>query len=69
MNKQTDSTPLDRYIGLDEAMRAAGVGRTSLYQMEERGEFPKRRKISKGRIGWLESEIREWLATREPVAA
>jgi predicted DNA-binding transcriptional regulator AlpA len=32
--------------------------------MEQRGELPQRRKISTGTVGWLESDIKEWLESR-----
>ncbi|WP_245463785.1 AlpA family phage regulatory protein [Mesorhizobium sp.] len=28
------------------------------------GLFPKRRRISPGRVAWLESDIRAWMETR-----
>lgn len=44
-----------------------GVGRTTIYRMEKRGELPPRRKISSGTRGWPRAEIEEWLDNRPRV--
>jgi predicted DNA-binding transcriptional regulator AlpA len=41
------------------------LGRTRRWQMERDGQFPRRRRISANRVAWLESEIIEWIRTRE----
>jgi prophage regulatory protein len=56
----TDRLLRDRDVAL-----VTGLGRTTRYEMERRGEFPRRRQIGRGAVGWLESEILEWLRTRE----
>lgn len=33
-------------------------------RLERAGEFPKRLKLGKCRVGWLESEIQEWIEQR-----
>jgi predicted DNA-binding transcriptional regulator AlpA len=38
-----------------------------IYQMQAEGRFPQRIKLGEravGFVGWLESEVRDWLATR-----
>lgn len=40
------------------------VSKPTLWRMEKRGELPPRRKISKRTVGWLSSEIEEWLESR-----
>lgn len=45
-----------------------GVSKTTLWRMEKRGELPQRIKISRRAVGWLESDIKEWLESR-PTAA
>ncbi len=37
----------------------------TLWRMEKKGLFPKRRKISEFRVGWLKSEIDQWIISRE----
>lgn len=38
-------------------------------RMENVGDFPRRRKISPGRVGWLLSDVNNWMNTRQPVSA
>lgn len=45
------------------------VSRSTLWRWEKAGAFPKRRKLSSRTRGWLESEILEWMASRERVSA
>lgn len=47
------------------------VGFTPTYcvMLEKRGEFPKRVRLGPQSVGWLESEIDAWLASRERVLA
>lgn len=41
-----------------------GVHRATIQRMETRGEFPARRQLSPGRVGWPAREIAKWLASR-----
>lgn len=40
------------------------VSRTTLWRMENEGELPARKQISKRNVGWLESDIEKWLQKR-----
>jgi len=40
------------------------VSTVTLWRMEKRGELPPRIKISTRAVGWLESDIKEWLKNR-----
>ena len=54
----------DRFIFKKERKETTGVSEPTWWRMEKRGEAPKRRQISPGRVGWLESEILAWMETR-----
>jgi prophage regulatory protein len=41
-----------------------GLSRTTRWRLEREGKFPPRRRLSDNAVGWLESEIREWIASR-----
>lgn len=41
-----------------------GLGYTSIYRLENKGEFPKRRQLSPGRVAWVKAEVEAWLASR-----
>ena len=50
------------------ALEAAGHGsRKTIWLKVKQGKFPPPIDIGNGRVGWLESEILEWLESR-PVA-
>ncbi|MCG8435499.1 MAG: AlpA family phage regulatory protein [Gammaproteobacteria bacterium] len=59
----------DRILSEKEVRQIiGGVSRTTLWEMQNRGEFPVRIRISSRRVGWRESQIREWLESREPAS-
>lgn len=57
----------DRILRVRDVTERVGLGRTSLWRKERDGEFPRRRVIGGGIVGYLESEIDEWIRTRPVV--
>jgi len=57
----------DRIILENERKLMTGISRTTAWRMEKECKFPKRRKVSDGLVGWLESELDEWIANRQLV--
>jgi prophage regulatory protein len=47
-----------------EVDQRTGLGRTLRYELERKGKFPKRRKLSERATGYLEADIDEWIANR-----
>lgn len=47
-----------------QAQEAPGLSRTTLWRAERRGDFPRRIRLSLGRVGWSEAEVLDWLAGR-----
>jgi len=48
-----------------ELLHALGnIGRTTLWRLEQRGDFPQRRQITPQRVGWLVCEVEEWASNR-----
>jgi prophage regulatory protein len=51
----------------DEILRERDVraitklGRTTRWRLERLGQFPRRRQIGANSVGWLRSEIAEWI--------
>lgn len=41
-----------------------GLARSSVYRLEAAGQFPARIQITSKRVGWLASEILEWIESR-----
>ncbi len=64
----TDQTA-DRFMREPEVRRITGLSRTTRWRMERRGEFPRKKRISKNAVAWLASEIRSWMAERIDQAA
>jgi len=62
MNKQ-DLTP-DRIVRERECKQLTGLARTTRYMMEKAGNFPTRRQLGGRSMGWMLSEVTEWLASR-----
>lgn len=54
----------DRFVFKPERREKTGVSDPTWWRMENRGDAPKRRQISPGRVAWLESELTEWMKSR-----
>lgn len=67
MNQNTP--PLDKIRRLPWVMETTGLRRTAIWKREKEGDFPKRVKLGTRNIGWRESEVLNWVATRETVGA
>jgi len=50
----------DRLISVHEVLAQVGVGKSKLYQLIRKKEFPAPRKIGH-RSGWLESKVQAWI--------
>ena len=51
-------------LRVQEVSRRVGLSRTTLWRLAKRGEFPQARKLTAKTIGWLESDVEEWIETR-----
>ena len=45
--------------------RIGRLARSTVWRLEKAGKFPAHRQISPNAVGWLESEIDEWIAARQ----
>ena len=57
----------DRVIREDECRKLTGVCRTTRYELEKRGSFPSRRNLGGRSVGWLLSEVMEWVKSRDRI--
>ncbi|MBW0449239.1 AlpA family phage regulatory protein [Paraburkholderia phenoliruptrix] len=55
---------VDRAVKLHEVMRLVGLGRTKVYELTARGEFPPQAKLGARVAAWWLSDINQWLAAR-----
>jgi prophage regulatory protein len=53
-----------RIVRLPQVCAMTGLGRSMIYQMEAEGRFPRRVSIGVRAVGWVESEVQEWLQRR-----
>jgi prophage regulatory protein len=62
MNQQVTTT--HKILRLNEIVEKTGLPKSSIYWLESRGQFPARIKLSVRSMGYLESEIDEWIAQK-----
>lgn len=56
----TDPSPEDDLIMLEEVKRLAGVGKTMIYRLERAGRFPRRYKPGGYASRWSRREVMDW---------
>ena len=59
----SDDVPL-RLLRLEQVGEITGLRRSMVYQLEAEGRFPRRVKLATRAVGWVESEVRAWIAAR-----
>lgn len=42
-----------------------GLSDTTIWRMERRGEFPRRKQLSKNRVAWVKKDIVNWINSRQ----
>ncbi len=52
---------MNKLLPLKEVCNRTGLSKVSIWRLEREGNFPKRRQISPGRVGWLNSDINNWI--------
>lgn len=58
---------VERYLNRRQVCEMCGFSDSTRHRLEAAGEFPRRRKLSKSRVGWLLSAVQEFLSSREIV--
>lgn len=51
-------------LRLKEVIKITGLSRSTIYLMIEKGKFPRQIHLGARAVGWLESEVYEWLEIR-----
>ena len=57
----------ERFIRTKDVIEKVQLSRATIWRLESEGLFPQRRRIGPHAVAWLESEVEEWMRTREPV--
>ena len=60
---------MNRIIRLPEVIKMTGLRRTSILSFAKDGSFPKPFKIGVKAVGWLESDINNWIEDRSKINA
>jgi prophage regulatory protein len=54
----------DTILRRPEVQKMTGLSRATIYESMARGDFPVAIRLGKRAVGWPQSEITHWLATR-----
>ena len=54
-----------KLLSAEQVMKRIGIGRSSIWRMEQAGEFPARIRLSPNRVAWREDELETWIEARE----
>lgn len=57
--------PEDRLLPWDRVRDVTGLSRSTAWRLQQIGDFPEPVRISPNRVGWWESELTAWKATRK----
>jgi prophage regulatory protein len=57
-------TSLPTVMRIPEVLRVVGLSRASIYRQMESGEFPRQFKIGTSAVGWLRTEVNQWVSAR-----
>ena len=55
-------TAVEGFANIKWVLEQTSLSRSTLYREIARARFPKPHKLSLGRVGWLRSEVRAWMA-------
>lgn len=57
----------DAYLRWPRVHAITGLSRTTVWRAEKAGLFPQRRQIGVKSVAWLQSDIQQWVASRQQV--
>ena len=55
---------LERFLSREEVCQPVSLSYVTIWELIRRKAFPPARKISCNRVGWLKSEVTEWMRSR-----
>ena len=58
------TNPPTRILRLSEVQARTGLSRTTIYEWMAAGRFPRAIPLGTRCVGWIESEIEEWIRER-----
>lgn len=57
------------FVRFPKVMEMTGASRSSIFRWERSGCFPKRRQLGSHSVGWLSSEVEQWITSREIISS
>jgi prophage regulatory protein len=54
----------EKFIRFDSLAEMVGLSRTTIYRLEQQGQFPKRVKLGSNSVAWRMTEILSWMAIK-----
>jgi prophage regulatory protein len=57
-----------QFLNMEEVLRRTGLGRSTIYDQMDQGEFPRSYQLTRRRVGWKEEEVEAWIESRTAVA-
>ncbi len=61
-----DMTYIDdnMFLSKKTVFQMVGLSDTTIWRMERKGEFPRRKQLSRNRVAWVKKDIIEWMSSR-----
>jgi len=59
-----DASSPFRLERLPDVLARTGLGRSTLYQLVSRGEFPRQLKLTERCVAWISHEVDQWIRDR-----
>ncbi|WP_284147768.1 helix-turn-helix transcriptional regulator [Pseudomonas putida] len=54
----------DKFIRFGSLAEMVGLSRTTIYRLEQQGQFPRRVKLGSNSVAWRMSEVLNWMAVK-----
>jgi prophage regulatory protein len=54
----------EKFIRFNSLAEMVGLSRTTIYRLEQQGQFPKRVKLGSNSVAWRMTEILSWMAIK-----
>ena len=55
---------MQKLLRLKQVQALTGLSRSHLYSLASKGQFPKSVKLSQKSVGWIETEVQDWIDAR-----
>jgi prophage regulatory protein len=63
-----EHAPTNRFLRIWQVMQTVGLSRTTIYDLQRKGTFPKSFQLAGRTVAWLEADVHIWMAGRPRTA-